>query len=100
MRDLHKTRQTNITMFGKPVNIKDFKYVRMGQGSEGETVSSSREPESEQSARKHNKWVSHNDPQKSDKDKSQTSMTMYSSPYADTTCLSSSLPSNPSSRAT
>lgn len=42
MRDLHKTRETNITMFGKPVNVKDFKYIRIGQGSQVETMSSSR----------------------------------------------------------
>lgn len=67
MRDLHKTRHTNITMFGKPVNIKDFKYVRLGQGSQGETISGFREPDSQNSARRNNKWVSHNEPQKQDK---------------------------------
>jgi hypothetical protein len=49
-------------MFGKPVNVKDFKYIRLGQGSQNETMSSSREPDN-QTNKKHNKWLSYNSPQ-------------------------------------
>lgn len=75
MRDLHKTRETNITMFGKPVNIKEIKHIRLGQGSQAETMSSARDPDPT-TFKKHSKWVSYNDPQEYQKQKPVTNSTM------------------------
>lgn len=80
MRDLHKTRETNLTMFGKPVNIKEIKYIRLGQGSQPETVSSARTADLS-SVKKHNKWGSYNDPQEYKKQKPVTNSTMYGMRY-------------------